>query len=102
ARPATLKPAAMQGLELVCQLDPLIGQARDLRRAWLGFIRSHTSDGLDAWLKEMRDSGLPAFVAFARSVEQDQAAILTGFTRAYSTSPVEGHNLRIGLIKRQA
>jgi transposase len=102
ARPETLTPEAKQGLELVCQLDSLIGQARDLTRAWLGFIRAHTSDGLDAWLKEMRDSSLPAFVAFARSVEQDKAAIIAGLTLPYSTSQAEGHINRLKLIKRQA
>lgn len=102
ARPETLTPEAKQGLENVCQLDSFIGQARDLTQRWLYFIRSHTSEGLDAWLKEMRDSGLPAFVAFARSVEQDKASIIAGLTLPYSTSPVEGHINRLKLIKRQA
>jgi transposase len=102
ARPETLTPEAKQGLELVCRLDPLIGQARDLTRAWLGFIRALTSEGLDAWLNEMHASGIPSFVAFARSVEQDKAAISAGLTLPYSTSPVEGHIHRFKLIKRQA
>lgn len=102
ARPETLTPEAKQRLELVCQLDPLIGQARDLTRAWLGFIRAHTSEGLDAWLNGMHASTIPSFVAFARSVEQDKAAISAGLTLPYSTGPVEGHIHRLKLIKRQA
>lgn len=102
ARPETLAPEAQARLEDLCQVDPVIAQARDLAQRWLGFLRAHTSDGLDAWLQEMRGSGLPAFVAFARSVEQDKVAILAGLTLPYSTSPVEGHIHRLKLIKRQA
>jgi transposase len=41
-------------------------------------------------------------VAFARSVEQEQAATLAGVTLPSSTGPVEGHITRLKLIKRQA
>jgi transposase len=102
ARPETLTPAAKQRLEMVCQLDPIISQARGLPRRWFGFIRVHTSEGLDTWLEEMRASSLPAFVSFARSVEQDKAAIIAGLTLPYSTGPVEGHITHLKLIKRHA
>jgi transposase len=102
ARPGTLAPEVEQRLEIVCHLDPPIGQARNLTRRWLGFIRAHTSDGLDAWLEEMRSSTLPTFVSFADSVEREKAAIVAGLTLPYSTGPVEGHNNRLKLIKRQA
>jgi len=69
ARPQTRTPKAAARLEDLCQVDPVIAQARDLAQRWLGFIRAQTSEGLDAWLKEMPSSGLPAFVAFARSAE---------------------------------
>lgn len=102
ARPETLRPAAKERLEVLCHLDPVIAQARDLTWRWLSFIRTHTSEGLEEWLGEMRASGLPAFVSFARSVEQDKAAILAGLTLPYSTGPVEGHITRLKLIKRHA
>lgn len=102
ARPETLSPEAAACLEGLCQADLVIAQARNLAQRWLGFIRAHTSDGLDAWLNEMRGSGLPAIVAFARSIEQDKAAIMAGLSLPYSTGPVEGHITRLKLIKRQA
>ncbi|HLW03642.1 MAG TPA: ISL3 family transposase [Ktedonobacterales bacterium] len=102
ARPETLTPAATQRLEVVCQLDPVIAQARDLTWRWLSFIRRHTNEGLEAWLGQMRTSGLSAFVSFARSVEQDKAAIVAGLSLPYSTGPVEGHITRLKLIKRHA
>jgi len=65
-------------------------------------IRQHTALPLDDWLSQVRGSGLPLFVAFARSVERDKAAIIDGLTLPYSTGPVEGHIHRLKLIKRQA
>ena len=91
ARQETLTLEAAARLEGLCQLDPVIAQARDLAQRWLGFIRTHTSEGLDIWLEDMRASSIPAFVSFARSVERDKAAIMAGLTLPYSTGPVEGH-----------
>jgi hypothetical protein len=102
ARPETLTAEGKERLEGVCQLDPVIAQARNLTQRWLGLLRSHTSEGLETWLREMRASAIPAFVSFARSGERDKAAILAGLTLPYSTSPVEGHIARLKLIKRQA
>jgi transposase len=76
---------------MLSHLAPLIAQARDLTPRRLGFIRAHTSEGLDTWLNEMRAFSLPAFVSFARSVERDKAAIVAGLSLPYSTGPVEGH-----------
>lgn len=88
ARPETWTPEAERRLETICHLDPLIAQARSLTRRWLGFIRTHTSEGLDTWLEEMRASSLPAFVSFARSLERDKAAIVAGLSLPQSTGPV--------------
>ena len=102
ARPETLPPEAQASLEQVCQVDPVIAQARTLTSAWLGLLRAHTSDGLDTWLREARASSIPAFVSFARSVGRDKAAIIAALSLPYSTGPVEGHINRLKLIKRQA
>jgi transposase len=102
ARPETLTQETQQRLEAICQLDPIIAQARELTHRWLGFIRAHTSEGLDTWLEEMRASSLPAFVAFARSIERDKTAVVAGLSLPYRTGPVEGHITRLKLIKRQA
>ena len=102
ARPESRTPEAEQRLEIIGHLDPLIAQAQDLTRRWLGFIRTHTSEGLDTWLEEMRASSLPAFISFARGIERDKAAIVAGLSLPQSTGPVEGHITRLKLLKRQA
>lgn len=102
ARPETLTPEAEARLEGLWQGDPVIAQARDLTQRWLSFIRAHSSQGLDTWLREARASSIPAFVSFARSVERDKAAIVAGLALPYSTGPVEGQITRLKLIKRQA
>ena len=102
ARPETLTPEGRNHLEWVCQMDPVIAQARDLTQRWLDFTRAHTSERLDTWLREVRASAIPAFVSFARGIERDKAAVVAGLALPYSTGPVEGHITRLKLIKRQA
>lgn len=102
ARPETLHPEDQARLEQLCELDRTLAQARALTQRWLGFIRAHSSEGLERWLKDMRASSIPAFVSFARSVGRDKAAIVAGLSLPCSTEPVEGHNNRLKVIKRQA
>lgn len=102
ARPETLTVEARARLEDVCQMDPVIAHARDLTRGWLALLRTHTSDGLETWLRQMRASAIPAFVSFARGIERDKAAVVAGLALPYSTGPVEGYITRLKLIKRQA
>ena len=45
---------------------------------------------------------MASFLAFARSVERDKAAIIAGLTLSYSTGPAEGHINHLKLIKREA
>ena len=71
-------------------------------QGWLAMIRHHTAEPLDAWLAQVRSSGLAPFIAFALSVERDKAAIIAGLTLPYSTGPVEGQIHKLKLIKRQA
>jgi transposase len=77
-------------------------QARALTHGFLQLIRSHSSAGLEGWLKEVRASRIREFLTFAHSVERDKPAMVAGLTLAYSTGPVEGQINRLKLIKRQA
>ena len=73
-----------------------------MTHGFLQLIRSHSSEGLESWLKDVRASHIREFLTFARSVERDKAAIVAGLTLPYSTGPVEGQINRLKLIKRQA
>ncbi len=102
ARPEMLSRRTQEQLDQLCQMDDQLAQARELTHGFLELIRRQSTKGLDSWLKNVRASGIPQFLSFARSVEQDKAAILAGLTLPYSTGPVEGHINRLKLIKRQA
>lgn len=101
ARPEMLTPQAQEHLERLCQMDGQLAQARELTHGFLALLRHHNGEGLDTWLKDVRASTIREFLSFARSVQQDKAAILAGLTLPYSTGPVEGHINRLKLIKRK-
>jgi len=102
ARPETLNPQSEAQLDHLCQMDSQLAQARELTHGFLDLIRHHSGEGPETWLNDVRASTIREFLPFARSVERDKAAILTGLTLPYSTGPVEGHINRLKLIKRQA
>jgi transposase len=102
ARPEKLTGQAQEQLDRLCLLDAQLGQARELAQGFLELIRHHNAEGLQSWLKAASASALRPFRSFARSLQQDHAAIVAGLTLAYSTGPVEGQINRLKLIKRQA
>jgi transposase len=102
ARPETLSPDDEAQLDQITKMDSTLAHARELTHRFLDLIRHHSSEGLDSWLKDVRDSSVRHFLPFARSFERDKAAILAGLTLPYSTGPVEGHINRLKLIKREA
>jgi len=102
ARPERLPPKAQEQLDEITQMDEVLAQARALTHGFLHLIRSHSSEGLEDWLKDVRASHVREFLTFARSIERDKSAILAGLRLPYSTGPVEGHINRLKLIKRQA
>jgi transposase len=102
ARPEELSSESKEQLDRLCELDSTLAQARDLTHSFLDLIRSHTDEGLDRWLKDVRASTVRQLLPFVRGVEQDKAAVRAGLQLAYSTGPVEGHINRLKLIKRQA
>jgi transposase len=102
ARPERLPPKAQEQLDRITQMDEILAQTRALTHGFLHLMRSHSSEGLESWLKDVRASHMREFLTFARSIERDKPAIVAGLTLPYSTGPVEGHINRLKLIKRQA
>src|SRR5262245_58111896 len=89
ARRQPLSPKPQEQLDHLCQIDPILAQARELTHGFLHLIRYHSREGLDTWLKDVDASGIREFLPFARSLERDKPAILAGLTLPYSTGPVE-------------
>lgn len=102
ARPGTLSLSAETQFDQLCRMDEQLSQARELTHRFLHLIRTHSGEGLEIWLKDVRASRIQEFLPFARSIERDKTAILAGLMLPYSTGPVEGHINHLKLIKRQA
>src|SRR5215469_11939405 len=56
ARPETLSPKAQEQLDRITQMDEILAQTRELTHGFLHLIRSHSSEGLESWLKDVRAS----------------------------------------------
>lgn len=102
ARPETLDQQVQEQLDQLCQMDIQLALARELTNGFLGLIRHQSTEDLETWLRSARTSGIRQFLSFARSIEQDKAAVLAGLALPYSTGPVEGQINRLKLIKREA
>jgi transposase len=56
---------------------------------------------LPAWLEKAEGSGCQEMHGLARSLRQDEAAVMAGLSEPWSNGPVEGANNRLKAIKRQ-
>jgi transposase len=79
---------------------PSLDTTYRLAQDFLVMMRKLEGERLDAWLAQVRESGLPELQSFAQGVERDKAAVQAGLTLAINNGQVEGHVTRIKLIKR--
>jgi transposase len=56
---------------------------------------------LDDWLKSAKNSGIVELRYFAQGLEKDLQAVKAALIYEWSNGPVEGHNNRLKMIKRQ-
>ena len=63
-------------------------------------IREHRVADLDSWLLAAKESGIPEFVRFARSLRRDQAAVSEALTSRWSQGQTEGFITKLKLLKR--
>jgi transposase len=56
---------------------------------------------LKSWLNQAKQSGISEFRNFAFGLERDISAVEAALTFSWSNGPVEGHNNRLKMIKRQ-
>lgn len=84
----------------VRQIDPEVDRATALLQQVLALIRTRSSDGLDAWLDQAAESGVPELDAFVTKLRQDYQAVCAGVSLPWSQGQMEGHVNRVKLIKR--
>ena len=94
-------PAARRG-EVATRTNPSVARRTPLsRERVLRVAFERTDTDLDDWLTDAAASGLRPFMALARRIRSDRAAVNAGLTLRWSTGPVEGHVTRVKLFKRQ-
>jgi len=64
-------------------------------------VAERKQDQLDEWLKNAKHSGIVELRYFAQGLEKDLRAVEAALTYEWSNGPVEGHNNRLKMIKRQ-
>ena len=98
--PSDLTAQEQESLSQLRQLDPEIEQAYLLVQQFVQMMRTRTGEKLDAWLLAVVESPLVELYSFAKSISEDQAAVLAGLTKEESNGPTEGQITRLKLIKR--
>jgi len=91
---------AQQLIQLHAQ-SAAVAEAIDLAQDFATLVRQRQPERLDPWLTRATASTLEAFQRFARGLREDYAAVKSGVTLPWSTSPVEGHINRLKMVKRQ-
>ena len=64
-------------------------------------LRTRTGERLDAWLAQVQSSNLPKLQSFAAGIEKDKEAVRAGLIWWINNGMVEGHVIKLKLIKRQ-
>lgn len=84
----------------LCEQVPAIATARTLATTFIRLIRQRRAADVPGWLIQAEQSGLSEFRGFARSLRQDEEAVLAAFRRPWSQGQVEGQVNRLKVLKR--
>jgi transposase len=87
--------------QTLCELSPMVIQARQLAHAFREIVDKRQNDQLDQWLKEADSSQIVEFKRFADSLRKDYKAVKAALTYSWSNGQVEGQVNRLKVIKRQ-
>jgi transposase len=82
------------------QASDVVETLYQLVQEFFRLVRTRQGAHLDGWLAKAAESGIPELQRFATGLEQDQAAVLAGLTRAESNAITEGQVCKLKLLKR--
>ncbi len=88
-------------LEHMCQGSRDLSSAYGLSQDFLGILRERRAQDLMAWIKAAKGSQVTELISFAKSVQQDYAAIYAACSLPWSQGQVEGQINRLKCLKRQ-
>jgi transposase len=95
-----LTPAEEGYLTRLYHLCPQVALARALTREFQTLIRERDLPGLYAWLKGVRQSGIPELISVANGIWRDRRAVDAALTRPESQGQTEGFVNKLKFIKR--
>lgn len=74
----------------VLQAHAQVKAACLLAQAFAQMIRSQDAAGLESWLEQAENQGIPEFRRFAAGIKRDRAAVFAALTSEWSQGQVEG------------
>lgn len=88
---------------LLSQLEqhPDLATAIHLAQQFVDLVRQRQPQQLDLWLEQASSSPIKQFQNFAKSLQEDYAAVKLGVTLTISNGQVEGQINRLKMLKRQ-
>lgn len=81
--------------------DSELTAVHDAITAFIGLVRTKTSEGFDAWLETTTISTIRALRTFARGIQADYAAVRAALELPWSNAQCEGQVTRLKFLKRQ-
>jgi len=81
--------------------DAEVARAYALLQRLRRLIAQRDQAALDRWLVAAHGSRLAPVMSLAHGLEADRAAVEAALRLPWSNGPVEGHNHRVKLLKRQ-
>lgn len=88
-------------LEQMCQASEELSTAYELSQDFLGLLKERRAQALKEWIRAAKCSHIPELTSFAKSVQQDDAAISAACSLPWSQGQVEGQINRLKCLKRQ-
>ena len=100
-KPPPQRSAEDESLRTELQQHPELVTAIHLAQHFADLVRQRLPERLDLWLEQASNSSIKQFQNFAKSLQEDYAAVKAGVTLAVSNGQVEGQINRLKMLKRQ-
>ncbi|MFI1259236.1 ISL3 family transposase [Streptomyces netropsis] len=99
--PDSLDTDQTEQLKVILARCPALDRTAEHVRAFPGLMNNRNGRQLHLWVAKVQADDLPALHTFTAGLTQDLDAVVAGLTMRYSSGPVEGHNNKIKMLKRQ-
>ncbi|WP_058043776.1 transposase [Streptomyces roseifaciens] len=101
ATPGSLSTDQAQQLKDILARCPELDRAAGHVRAFAELMNNRQVHQVHSWIARFQADDLPALHTFAAGLGPDFDAVVAGLSMHYSSGPVEGHNNKTEMLKRQ-